>query len=425
MTSYKTQEFETRLLEFPSLKCDICGSEDIVEDRSAYVCRDCGIVLKIQKLQYDRPYNNDMIQHSPHVGVTQVGTIWERFTSKLSVQIQRINKRQLEQSSFEHVKHKIRRKVSDLCTKLQLHDSKGDLKQYIYNKCVEVYKSFRSGTKYRSVKKLVPVVMYYSLKFRNISRPETDFIDNSEITKKEFNNFKLQVKQFLPKYDEYNRQMVILQKISYIQAEFNLDRAFELLTRKILYKLWNLIKNTKDDVVAGFCASISALCSYQNRLNVNSICTLLGIRMSTIQSQVKRNFFERFKVEGFISLVKSSNLLVDIMKKLGILEGAEEICDIIEIKLGKTRDVFNIHDSVDYYLFAIKDIDNNVVITKLSEYKPYQYFVTVKNVNPIDLLQLTMVLSTYSKGKDPPFNSHFMNRMKKELLKKLIAFLKV
>ncbi len=405
MASYKTQEFETGLVGFPSLKCDICGSEDIIEDRGSYVCRNCGIVLEIQKLQYDRPYNNDIIHHSPHIGVTQVGTVRERFTSKHSCQLQRINKKQLEQPNYENVKREIGKKISDIFTKLELHDSGASLKQYVYKQCLKVYNSFRSGTKYRSVEKLVPVVMYYCLKLRKISRSETDFIDTNDITKKEFNHFKIQVRYFLPKYSEYNRQMVILQKISYIQAEFNLDRAFDLFTRKILYRLWDLIKNTKDDVVAGLCASISALCSHQDTLNVNSICNLFGIRMSTIQAQVKPNFIERFKVEGFKSLVKSSELSVKIMEKLGIIEGEEEPCDIVEIRLGHARRIFNNNDSIEYYLFAIRDEDNNVMLTKLDVYKPYQRFDIIESVEVVDLPQFDMVFRTYSKGKDPPLKS--------------------
>lgn len=39
------------------LSCDICGSEEIVETKSSFVCRSCSIELEIQKFQYDRPYN--------------------------------------------------------------------------------------------------------------------------------------------------------------------------------------------------------------------------------------------------------------------------------------------------------------------------------------------------------------------------------
>ena len=59
--------------------------------------------------------------------------------------------------------------------------------------------------------------------------------------------------------------------------------------KKILYKLWESINNTKDDVIAGLVCSISALCSYRESVSVNAICMRLDIKMSTIQTQVKRN----------------------------------------------------------------------------------------------------------------------------------------
>ena len=36
MDSYKTQEFETRLFGVPSLNCDMCGSEDIIETNEGF-----------------------------------------------------------------------------------------------------------------------------------------------------------------------------------------------------------------------------------------------------------------------------------------------------------------------------------------------------------------------------------------------------
>lgn len=91
-------------------------------------------------------------------------------------------------------------------------------------------------------------------------------------------------------------------------------------------KLWERIKNTTDNVIAGLVSSISVLCSldFKNKVKVSSICDFLDIRMSTIQAQVKKNIFERFKVEGFVSLVKSSGLLAKIFEALGLIDGKRE-----------------------------------------------------------------------------------------------------
>ena len=93
--------------------------------------------------------------------------------------------------------------------------------------------------------------------------------------------------------------------------------AFYFQSKKILFKLWDNIKNTKDDVIAGLIASISILCSFKdNNVSVSSICKKLGIKMSTIQSQVKKRIFEEFKISGFTTLIKSTDLLKKAMIKM-------------------------------------------------------------------------------------------------------------
>ena len=56
---------------FNQLMCDICASTEILETNEGYVCKTCGIVLEVQKLEYYRPYNEDIIQHAV-LGNTQI-----------------------------------------------------------------------------------------------------------------------------------------------------------------------------------------------------------------------------------------------------------------------------------------------------------------------------------------------------------------
>ncbi|KKK76623.1 hypothetical protein LCGC14_2861780, partial [marine sediment metagenome] len=74
------------------LECDICGSTDIVDTDRGYVCRNCGIVLEIQKLQYDKPYNEDIVHYSEVLSTTQVGTKRERLISPDSRRLDRLNR---------------------------------------------------------------------------------------------------------------------------------------------------------------------------------------------------------------------------------------------------------------------------------------------------------------------------------------------
>jgi hypothetical protein len=148
---------------------------------------------------------------------------------------------------------------------------------------------------------------------------------------------------------------------------------FYYRSQKIMYRLWNGIKNTTDDVVAGLVSSISLLCSYpsDSPVSVSAICSKLNIRMSTIQAQVKRKIFERFKVKGFISLIRSSDLLRKIMERLGLIEGEksnEEIIDTdkrFDLVMGNGIQVFNKVKSESYYYFTVRGSENTPLIMTL------------------------------------------------------------
>ena len=71
--------------------CDLCNSKNIVETIQGYVCRACGVELTIQKLQYDRPYTEDVVQYARGLGKTQIGNKRERLTSQNSRSLKRLN----------------------------------------------------------------------------------------------------------------------------------------------------------------------------------------------------------------------------------------------------------------------------------------------------------------------------------------------
>ena len=185
-----------------------------------------------------------------------------------------------------------------------------------------------------------------------------------------------------------------------LAEHFQLGMEFYFQSKNILLHLWESIKNTKDDVIAGLVASIVLLCEHQNKpkeeVNVHLICKRLGIKMSTIQSQVKRRIFERFKVEGFTTLLKSTDLLKKVMHKLGLIinekdnpkERTEEDKqiknnvkdkskikvvekinpDIVELKLGGARSTCNHLKNIGYYFFAFEEKERYPVLMSLKSY---------------------------------------------------------
>jgi len=353
------------------LECDICGSTDIVDTDRGYVCRNCGIVLEIQKLQYDKPYNEDIVHYSEVLSTTQVGTKRERLISPDSRRLDRLNRYNLVVDNEKAEIEKARAEIGTLFSNLNISEYK-DLKDMVLEKFKQIRPKLRKRTKYRNTEKLVSVITYLCLKLRNIPINPYELIDASKITKIELNDFILQVRLFLPEYATRNRVKNIRSRIYELSEHFELGMEFYNLAQNILDKLWNGIKDTTDNVVAGLVSSISMLCSYKGKVSISAICTHLGIMMSTVQAQVKKKIFERFRVKGFISLIKSSDILVKIMEKLGLIgenkiEIQEEVATSgrVEIVIGNASEIFNENNNDDYYYFAVRGEDNTSIIITL------------------------------------------------------------
>jgi len=362
MAIYKSYKFSSPPQDLTCISCDICGSNDVIETTAGYVCRSCGIVLEIQRLQYNRPYNDDIIQYAKGLGTTQIGTQRERFISSNSSALNRLNKHNSSKSNEKVVKEKVRIEISRIFTCLDLvgYD---DVKQMVYDKFVVVRKKLRSRSKFRNINKLVSVMTYFCLKLRAIPVNAAAIIQFSDIGRKEFNAFFLQIRRYLPRLTDKQRQDCITQRILDISETFGLGMPFYYYSKKILDKFWNGIKNTTDNVVAGLVCSIAVLTSYKDQVSVSSICKRLDIKMSTIQVQVSEKIVSKFRVGTFITLIKSAGMLQEIIKRVGLLNSEDvdlklqEVADggRVEIILGKVQDIFNGKDTPDYYSFVFAD----------------------------------------------------------------------
>ncbi len=395
------------------LKCDLCGSDDIIDEIQGYVCRDCGVMLIVQKLQYDRPYNNDIVQYSIQFGATQIGTLGERTRHPHSYQLKRMNRYNSHLSSKEYAENRANKEISRIFDCLSLPEA---CENRVRNKFSEVFPQLQSGSKYKNPEKLSAILIYMVLKLENIAIKRRDIVSTSMLSKEEFNSFILQVQQYLPEYTKRNRQDYVAQKLLEITEHFGLDMSFYFLSRKILSKLWENIKNTTDDVIAGLCTSITTLCSYRDVITVSSICNLLNIKMSTIQFQVKKRIFERFRLPGFVSLVRSSDLLKGFMEEVGILEGEQLEVEVIQeeyedseenvvsIQLGSGYQIFNPHN--EHYLIGC--VGNNKTIT-LCYLEVYDYHKTgkrsTKKLGKNRSVWFNLISSEYFPSKGPPLLS--------------------
>jgi hypothetical protein len=198
------------------------------------------------------------------------------------------------------------------------------LRESLFTKYKQARSEFEPGTKFRNPEKLIPGILYYHCKFNCLPIDERILLENSEIGKKDFYELKLNVVGIMPKYYTRDRQAFIKTCLMQLKEEYHLDMGFYHDTSRILEKLWDGIKCTTDDVIAGLVGSLVILCSEKYDISVSSICNHLNIQMSTIQSQVKRKVIERFRVLGFTSLVASADILRDVMDKLGLIRIASE-----------------------------------------------------------------------------------------------------
>jgi len=346
-----------------SLVCDACESSNIAQNESGYVCKECGLMLDIQVMEYHRPYNQDILQYAP-LGKTQIGFKKERLQNPRSYHLERLNKIDSMKSNEENVILQASVEINRIFEALSLPDSD---KSKILSNFKRIREQVLRGTKYRTPEKLVPLTIYFIYKYDCKPINEELLIDKSQISKDDFQAFKLQIQNYMPRYKQRNRKEYIIQRVMEISEHFGLGMYFYYQSRKILERLWEIIKNTKDDVIVGVITSISALCLPESPVSVSKICKKLNIRMSTIHKQVEKKIFDRLRVPGFKSLVRSADLLKEVMLKLGVLldQFIEEVPEIIEITLGAAQQVFNAHDTIDYYFYALKDIENNPLIFSL------------------------------------------------------------
>jgi len=339
--------------------CDVCASDNVIETREGFTCRDCGIVLEVQKLEYYRPYDKDIVQYAV-LGKTQMGNRRERRNLKSSLRIEGLNKLDSLRTSEESVFVVARVEIKRILTALgfPLTDVEPLLEKFKYNRS-----KLGKGTKYRSPQMLLPCIIYAYYKENNKPIREKGLLEVTSISKKDFNAFKFSILRIWPEYKDRNRKEYIIQRILEVTEHFNLGMPFFYQSKKILKRFYDTIKNTKDDVIIGLVTSITLLCSQQRDVSISALCNRLDVKMSTIHRQVEKKVMQRFKVPGFKSLVKSADLLKKVMNKLGVLdpsfidvsekpEPSSETDDMVLVVLGNAKQVLNsLNKSNSYYLF--------------------------------------------------------------------------
>lgn len=414
----KSKSLKTIPIDDPYYQCDMCGSNDIVETQEGFTCRECGIVLEVQKLEYHRPYDADIVQHAV-LGKTQIGFKSERRKLQYSAKLEGLSRIDASRSSEESVVVRAKVEIKRILTALGFSLNNLDV---ILTKFKENRAKLGKGTKYRSPQMLVPCIIYAYYKENNKPIREKDLLEVSNISKKDFNAFKFSILRIWPEYKERNRKEYIIQRTLEVSEHFNLGMPFFYQSKKILNRFYESIKNTKDDVIIGLVTSITLLCSQQGNVSISALCNRLGIKMSTIHRQVERRVIQRFNVPGFKTLVKSAELLKKVMEKLGVLDPgfvdplevskhSLEKDDIVHVVLGNANQVFNSLNKSEEHLLFVKET-SGCLITSITnkqensksnhELNSKDFNISDKNEIYTDLLPVKVALWKYYNPKGPP-----------------------
>ncbi|TFF85421.1 MAG: hypothetical protein EU517_01655, partial [Promethearchaeota archaeon] len=185
----------------PFLECDLCHSRDIREVSEGYVCRECGCVLEVQKFEYYQPYDKDIVQYAV-LSKTKIGSKRERRQITNGTKFEKLNKMHSINSNEENLKISAKVEIRRILAALKLTRS---LENTLFQKYQAIREQISPRTKYRSPEKLVPIVIYYYHKLNNIPINEQELLEVSKISKRDFNDFKLQINEFIPHYAERNR----------------------------------------------------------------------------------------------------------------------------------------------------------------------------------------------------------------------------
>lgn len=197
-----------------------------------------------------------------------------------------------------------------------------DLEKYpnLYEECfqifLQIWKQMRKGTKSRSPKKLAPVIIYMVFKAKGFDIRIADFIEKINSNKKEFTEILKQAAIFYPTYFKRDRKTVIIKKINKIKEIFRFDKGFTNKSQEIFKKFWPYIKNTKDDVIVGVIFILTMIALGINSIPFVHVCNKIGIKMSTVNYQVKNKIFKSLHLLGFISLRKSTDVIKDLIDKI-------------------------------------------------------------------------------------------------------------
>ena len=275
--------------------CYHCSSIDISEINYGFVCRTCGTVQERMKIESETSVENTQFQ-TPVTSKTTIGNDGERKRAKNSGKIHNLSKLNSIKQYNDVIIGIAFIRAKTIIEKLGRSTKDASI---IIRKFKEIRPYIRPKSKFRNPEKAIPCIIYFYYKEANIVIDVETLLEVSEILKIEFNEFRKQMELFWPAYNTRDLKKYILTRIGGIIGYKYLYNQ----SKKILDKYWDLIKDSKDDVIAGLVTGIAITLSKCEMLTLNSICKSLNINQSSLQKSIQTKLFDRHgirnKIKGF------------------------------------------------------------------------------------------------------------------------------
>jgi len=297
-----------------SYLCKYCGSEDITETEYGYVCRNCA--TDQGRKRYQATTSNNRIQiHNVVALKTTMGNERERERSNNRGKIAYLNKLNSIIPYSEETMQTAFNQTKTLLEKLGRPDR--DISK-ILKKFNEIHAHIKKSRKFRSPEKLIPCVIYFYYKRNNIVIDQATLLDNSNLSTTEFNTFRRGMEDFWSKYQNRDRKKYILNRIGGVINEKKLKTDLYFQSEKILDKFWDLIKDSKDDVIAGLVIGIAKIRSKREDIALGPICEFLHISQGTLQKSIQRKLFD---LHGIKNKKKGFKNKVEFLEEIGLFKG--------------------------------------------------------------------------------------------------------
>ena len=297
-----------------SYLCINCGSEDITETEYGYVCRKCATDQGRKRYQSTTSYNRIKNQNAITLKTT-MGNDREREQSNNRGKIAYLNKLNSMIPHPEETMQTAFNQTKTLLEKLGRPDR--DISK-ILKKYSEIHAHIKKSRKFRSPEKLIPCVIYFYYKINNIIIDQGTLLENSDLSTTEFNAFRMGMENFWSKYQNRDRKKFVLNRIGGVITEKKLGMNLYVQSEKILNKFWDLIKDSKDDVIAGLVIGIAIIRSKREDIALSSICKFLRISQGTLQKSVQRQWFDNVGIEDEEKGFKKK---VELLEEIGQFKG--------------------------------------------------------------------------------------------------------